>query len=148
MRTTRCWNNLHQTRSKSHTFTDSCNFTPFPMIVNNNYIVISIKPNCTCIFLLVKINKTIFVSDTEGQNYTLTNFTEMFNVLPKGLNYNIKTDMFYSDFVTGITNRYQIVSTIRHRYIYTTSLPFLSFIVISIYRYYKLTIPKFLLCLL
>ena len=95
------------------------------MIVNNNYIVISIKPNCTCIFLLVKINKIIFVSDTEGQNYTLSNFTEMFNVLPKGLNYNIKSDMFDSGFVTGITNS-KYDKTSLYLYIDTTSLPFLS----------------------
>jgi len=51
------------------------------------------------------MNRTVFVSDTEGQNYTLSKFTEMFNVLPKGLNYNIKTDKFYSDFVTGLYNK-------------------------------------------
>ena len=72
------------------------------MIVNNHYIVFSIKADSSCIAIFTQLNRTFFVSDTEGQNYTLTNFTEMFNVLPRGLNYNMKTDQFYSDFVTGM----------------------------------------------
>jgi len=47
----------------------------------------------------------------------------MFNVIPKGLNYNMKTDKFYPDCVTGMIKT-------------------------SLYLYYKFTIPKFLLCLL
>jgi hypothetical protein len=76
--------------------------THIPNIVNNHYIVFSIKPDCPYIAIFTQLNRTVFVSDTEGHNYTLNNFTEMFNVLPRGLNYNIKTDKFYSDFVTGM----------------------------------------------
>jgi hypothetical protein len=98
---------IHQGRSISHTFTDRSNLshvfaTPIPVIVNNHYIVFSIKPDCSYIAIFTQLNRTVFVSDTEGQNYTLTNFTEMFNVLPRGLKYNMKTDKFYSDFVTGM----------------------------------------------
>jgi len=76
--------------------------TPIPVIVNNHYIVFSIKPDCSYIAIFIQLNRTVFASDTEGQIYTLTNFTEMFNVIPRGLNYNMKTDKFYSDFVTGM----------------------------------------------
>jgi hypothetical protein len=48
---------IHQGRSISHTFTYRSNLshvfaTPIPVIVNNHYIVFSIKPDCSYIAIL------------------------------------------------------------------------------------------------